>query len=288
MMKNRHKEPLLHFHSQGLTKGSKDLFPEGRCWLFFGQETPRSPWARLGFEWQIGGIRRLDLSSTFAGEEHDLEFSIKIPFLFALWVMLESSFLRRIFRKIKQGFGYETAIEIDREAIRLHVLYNEVWGARQVAGDKKSNIYIRAADRPGFGFYISFYFLDWLFGRRKYSEENISEPVSVPIEIHPDTTLLGRKYSAKVRLYRATWKRPRSSRIDTIGRADVELETPIPIPGKGENSHDQGDDATYSLTCTADTPEQAIGRLVSGIVSRRKEYGLPDEIERELSSTFRF
>lgn len=47
----------------------------------------------------------------------------------------------------------------------------------------------------------------------------------------------------------------------------------IPVPGKGENSWDCGEDATYAFSCMADSVEDGIASLVRSILVRRRKYG---------------
>jgi hypothetical protein len=49
--------------------------------------------------------------------------------------------------------------------------------------------------------------------------------------------------------------------------------TPIPHPGKGENSYDCEDDATYSLTTEARNEAEAIGAMVATVMRSRQKYG---------------
>lgn len=61
-------------------------------------------------------------------------------------------------------------------------------------------------------------------------------------------------------------------------RSTVTLEfsppfDPVPIPGKGENSWDCGQDATYSQSGAAETIEKAIGDFVGSTLRWRKRHG---------------
>lgn len=88
-----------------------------------------------------------------------------------------------------------------------------------------------------------------------------------------------RSYRAVARLTTARWgftKLPRY--FDRIGRS-VNIEMldgeQIPCPGKGENSWDCGEDATFSMSATGDTIEDGIGRLVASVLRSRRRYGGP-------------
>lgn len=80
-------------------------------------------------------------------------------------------------------------------------------------------------------------------------------------------------YPATVRLFESTWKRPRWPFARRMVRAEIEVEGGIPHPGKGENSWDCDDDATYSLTCQARTAEDAVAKLVGSVLRDRRNYG---------------
>lgn len=108
--------------------------------------------------------------------------------------------------------------------------------------------------------------VDWLLGRDVYSSEDIQTvKATVPM---PEGT-----YPATIRLFRSTWKRPRWPFTRELLRAEVEVEGGIPFPGKGENSWDCGEDATYSITTHARTVEAAIAAMVEAVLRNRRRYG---------------
>lgn len=104
-----------------------------------------------------------------------------------------------------------------------------------------------------------------LFGCRTYTETNDSgwKETVVPM---PEGA-----YPARIRLFTGEWK----GRFGTkrLRRAEIEVEGGIPFPGKGENSWDCGEDATYSLTCLADSEWDAIGKMVSSVLRDRYRNG---------------
>lgn len=62
----------------------------------------------------------------------------------------------------------------------------------------------------------------------------------------------------------------------TLYRVNLEFSPPfepVPVPGKGENSWDCGENATYGMSCAADTIEEAIGKFVSSTLRTRTRYG---------------
>jgi hypothetical protein len=48
---------------------------------------------------------------------------------------------------------------------------------------------------------------------------------------------------------------------------------PVPFPGKGENSWDCGEDASYGFGCAAETLEEGIGKFVASKLRDRGRNG---------------
>jgi hypothetical protein len=106
---------------------------------------------------------------------------------------------------------------------------------------------------------------DWLRGRAEYSAEVLQErDVLIPM---PEGA-----YPATGKLERCTWSRARWRSL-VLKRVTIKVSNGIPHEGKGENSWDCGEDATYSITCPADTIEDGIGKLVASVLESRKHYG---------------
>ncbi len=95
--------------------------------------------------------------------------------------------------------------------------------------------------------------LNTFFGRENY-ESTLVEKADVIVPM-PE-----KGYAGTVEIRRDTWKRPRSPFTRVVHRAHVEMKEPIPVPGKGENSWDCGEDAIHGIT----TPAKSI---VEGIVA---------------------
>jgi len=104
---------------------------------------------------------------------------------------------------------------------------------------------------------------DFILGKSECSHVLISEKeVEIPM---PE-----KAYKAKVKLEDWTWKRPRWF-AQTIRKTDIEMldGEQIPIPGKGDNSWDCGDDAIFSLLTPAKTIEEGIGLFVADVLKTR-------------------
>lgn len=106
---------------------------------------------------------------------------------------------------------------------------------------------------------------NWLLGKVKYTSVSLEErDTVVPM---PEGS-----YACHVKFTRDTWKR-RFWPGRTVTRVTIALPKGIPHQGKGENSWDCGDDATYGMTCPARNIEEGIGRLVGSCLHDRKRYG---------------
>lgn len=83
-------------------------------------------------------------------------------------------------------------------------------------------------------------------------------------------------YDATVELKRGTWKRRRLfvwlPRVHQF-RYEITPDKPIPVPGKGENSWDCGDDATHAMSGPGRTASVAVAELVQSIYRDRTAYG---------------
>ena len=110
-----------------------------------------------------------------------------------------------------------------------------------------------------------FYPYGFLFGSSKHSEDNSSEWKQIVIAF-PEG-----KYKGKLRTYDAIWKnRFFTKRIPMI---EIKMEEGIPFPGKGENSWDLDESATYGLTIQGTMPEEGISSMVKYVLRNRRKYG---------------
>jgi hypothetical protein len=108
--------------------------------------------------------------------------------------------------------------------------------------------------------------MDTFFGRQRFSREVLAEEgVVIPLPEYA--------YRGTVRLEWLTWKRPRWPWAKSRLSANVEVESGLPIPGKGENAWDCDDDAIYSISFAARTVPEAIGHVVQAVLEDRWRYG---------------
>jgi hypothetical protein len=116
-----------------------------------------------------------------------------------------------------------------------------------------------------------FDFADFFLGRQTHSKETVeTRDVLIPM---PEGS-----YPATVEFVRAKWKRPRwFALVKTC--ADVKIPKGIPFEGKGDNSWDCGEDATFGMWTPAASIEEAIGKVVSSVLRDRNRYGTPSRLQ---------
>lgn len=112
----------------------------------------------------------------------------------------------------------------------------------------------------------SFNFVDFLLGRSKCEHHTIEERnVLIPM---PE-----RAYQATAKLEQWTWRRPRWF-AKSFNRVTIDIPKGIPFPGKGENSWDCGDDATYGIaTGPCNSIAEGVGVLVGSVLRSRVRHG---------------
>ncbi len=108
---------------------------------------------------------------------------------------------------------------------------------------------------------------DFVLGRRSCTNSLIeARDVLVPM---PE-----RAYSAKAELREWVWRRPRWPFAMRVKRVSIELPEGIPFPGKGENSWDCGDDATFGITTgPCSSIAEGVGVLVGSVLKDRVRHG---------------
>lgn len=113
----------------------------------------------------------------------------------------------------------------------------------------------------------NFNFANTFMGEAEYRCEILEEhDVLIPM---PE-----RSYRAKAQLELAIWERPIGPTTKML-RVQITMEDgeQIPHPGKGENSWDCGDDATFSMCTPAKTIAEGVGHMVGSVLASRVKYG---------------
>jgi hypothetical protein len=248
-------EARIWWHTNNFDKQGR-LWRHGRLWLHV-------PGNCFRFEWWPGkrfGIGVTVGDGSFSDEQ--LSLYLELPLLFAL------SFGVQRWRWVKRLPGIQwTSVGADGNTVYDHSKGERELSLRCSDGAIRWRLWRHPDHGRGRDWRDrSFYPLDFLLGRQQYSEG--------PRERHETTiTFPEAAYPVAVELYTSTWKRPRWPKVLAVSRADVEMGTPIPIPGKGENSWDMDEDAIWSITCPAATVEEALASLRESVERDRRRYG---------------
>lgn len=113
---------------------------------------------------------------------------------------------------------------------------------------------------------FSFNPADFFLGRTKYTKREIKkESAIVPM---PEAS-----YPATVTILEETWKRPRWPFATRRVASRIEVESGVPVPGKGENSWDCGEDAIFSTSSSDPTVSGAVAQMVKSALETRVRYG---------------
>jgi len=120
----------------------------------------------------------------------------------------------------------------------------------------------------------------WTHERPKWRDGNVNFPDTLLGKFKHSERLLERRdieirmpegvYKGVCEMKEGTWKRPRWPFPVHVVRAHIDMTQPIPIPGKGENSWDCGEDATHGSTFPARNVADAIGKLTGDILNTRE------------------
>lgn len=114
----------------------------------------------------------------------------------------------------------------------------------------------------------------FLFGGHEYTETVLEEArgyIKMPEGRYPASVKITfDEWTAKRRWARGLRFRPF---YKSVQRAEIEPDTPVPHPGKGENSYDQGEDAMFSLVTPAADVGDALQKAADSVMRSRIKYG---------------
>lgn len=247
----------FHYRHQNLDERPGDgsfrptgfLWKHGRAWLAVGN------WLRMRWSWNLwGSFCALQVSCS---SEDGLALFVALPPV-AFWFSVDLAPLRRWYARH------------DWKHIGVRVFDGALWV------DLWSDDSCWSPYRPFWHPHrrrFSIRPLDILLGRVKHATEReiATEPIVVCM---PEAD-----YRGTVRLEVETWRRPRwpwwPSAVRIV-RARIDMQDPIPFPGKGENSWDCGEDATSGLTCKASSVPEAIAAMTETVLSSRRRNGGPN------------
>lgn len=229
--------------------------------------------------WRSGLIATVELG----GEEEHLELTLAIPGLF-IHLGLASTLTRRtlgwLTRPGRLGYGgREFGITINDGRLRILIAAPDFGSTREprfawsrfLRGGRQ----LRRTFRPeplgdhrralaGWEFTIAP--LDTLLGSRRATFQTtgtVRAVVPMPEGAYPCTVTL---HDALSRRPRWPWRKQRWP------SADVELDTPIPVPGKGENAWDIDDDALHSHHGPAADVAAALASVTESALRDRERY----------------
>jgi hypothetical protein len=286
-----------------------------RGWLHVGETTFSLELNRNKSGW-------LHASVTTGGED-TLKLSVAFPKVFAAWLGVELPFRRktifgssRLARLIRaSSVERETGVEISNWRLRFKLrvdpdggTYNRLYAPRRTPLEVLKRVSRNRADER----YTHPEVKPPLLQRWRYWGWGPESGAELDIQLDPRDRLLGRwqrlnklgsgtqhavvsmpegNYPCRVKITRALFGRPKLR----LGRrslytAEVDMDVPIPHPGKGENSWDCDDDATFSTTMgNVSSVAEAVSKVASHVLERRERYasltwtpnaGWPEGVQR--------
>jgi hypothetical protein len=231
-------------------------------------------WWKLG-KWS--GMEYLEIEFAIGGEDNMIQVGVALPYLGRVYAGVGLP------RRLTKGWIFhrrECTLLIGYVGswIELRILFEVLHSDEHMRDTGMASYYRNKRERgeelrynrvqtwPGWKLRLRPNLKDRVLGKAKYSRV-AEDPISVVIPM-PEGN-----YDATATRETATWERSRwpFSKKVTV-RWNVRPEIGIPIPGKGENSWDCGDDAIYGQIGAASSMADAIGRLVSSALGSRARY----------------
>lgn len=247
----------MHFASQNLndrTGGKKGpMWRAGRAWLYLRQDDAGQN-SKFGVEWVLGRVRfglRLTVDAQYGDD--DFVISLSLP-LVSLYLSAENVLPAALIARKPE----------DPHAIGFSIHDGGLWW------DCWQNDVEWRSGTPKWR-HGHFDPMDFMFGRMDHHRHSIltaSGLISMPEKDYPCT----------VELFESVWHRrrfPYWPLTRRMRRAEVDVDGGVPFPGKGENSWDCGEDATYSMTTQATTVSEAIGKFSLSVIRDRVKNGGP-------------
>lgn len=239
----------MHFHWQNLTDGKRRGFWNGRCWLQ-ADYSRYNGHPEVRFEWLHGKrVHHPGLSLHLGGGDTQAEIALHICIAYVLswWLVFDA---------------YPHFQRKDEREIGVSWFDGSLW----ISLWNNPNKWNR---RDPWWQHISIDVPRLLFGPFTYTSTRLEEGESVARYAEPTI------YKVKWVKTLDVWKRPRWFAKRVI-RFHLDMEPPIPIPGKGESDWDLGEDAIWSLTLAADAVGEALHYLDRDVERIRRRYGGTD------------
>lgn len=187
--------------------------------------------------------------------------SIAIPFLASLWLHVTVPYSHWLHRCVERIVPKDYSDE--REcgfSIHDWTIWLHVWS--------KTMEWCRTD--PWYARDLTVNIPDLLLGRSAYTKLNIGDPVPFVVALDD------RWYKGTIQAHHQTWKRPRWFRPRTRIGSTVDMIDPIPIPGKGENSYDCGEDALCGTGSNSTDPRVVSTEIIDSVCKTRLRYGGPN------------
>lgn len=245
----------MMFHWQNLNedrRGRVKGFPwHGRAWLHFGaqRDLTESYDHIRGIEWNLFRPNELRLSATVtldANADHQIVagFSFLVASLYLTASLPYGRWLRRHLPEESRRIG----AGVDGNNLHVSLWEPDGWDRENPRGGQRTSVLD-----------------DFFLGDAKHEETVLEERETlIPM---PE-----KNYPAHVKLVESRWKRPRWFTKKML-RFKVDIPGGIPKPGKGENSWDCGEDATFGLTARGSTVAEAVSSVVECVLRDRERHG---------------
>ncbi len=256
------------FHHQNLNEDERGRikgFPwNGRAWLHFGGPRNSEGEHVRTIQWVFGWPQAIRFTVVLDGDASDSgNVQVTIAFLFfAFYLGARFPYEHWLRKMLPQEEAREIGFHIHAGSGESPTFHWSVWGA---GWSVRGAGYGRSREDPWWK-KTHLIFLDDLFLGKAHHDETLIEKVETVIPM-PE-----KNYAATVEIVEARWHRPRWFAKKML-RFHVEIPGGIPFPGKGENSWDCGEDATYGLTARGSTVPEAVGKVVQSVLRNRERYG---------------
>lgn len=246
----RYSKSLGPIHTHGFSDSGSYL-KEVRARLRIGK-------FRAGIEWHRRWKQALHLKVVLGGEDNDIGFHCCLPLIG--WLSFSFAILPFKLNQYLDShmMGRHTGFSITRDWIELE------FHKRSFAGWTKGK-------RWNEGWDYHFYYnrpLDWFFGRITFTEPAQLSHDTVQIALPDGPYILDIKKMERFRYRPRLYK---NGKYDTW--FEITPSRPAPVPGKGTQSYNCGEDAYYSFNSGGDNVEDAVAHFVKSVLRTRRRYG---------------
>lgn len=286
-------KPLLPFHlhlvNDNRKPGDRDLSTghiagHGRAIIhLFPEKIGHGPWedTTLRVSWCFGEMHAGASLSVDDGDR-DITLGLQIPGA-SIWVGMEG-LPKEIFKAL--GVDYETCKHkpdgcylINRDT-RIYLHEGALWWSLW----QPAHMWKSGTPKWRHG---HFDFLDALFGEMKTISEKVIDKQAVLVSM-PEKNYRGTATVKQSVYQRERWALRGGPRklFGVHKHFNLDMEDPIPHPGKGENSWDCDEDALHSISGSGGVTE-AIAAATKSVLRSRQRYGGPNWMPEKLRANAR-